>query len=152
MVFELIDVTAAETWEFTLALTFVASDVEAARTVELVFALTKVTTDVEAVAMVEARDVEALRTSDCSASDPEEREPAVRVREPNDQMDEAVSPVLPLLASVKPAPVVPGVVTEEVATFQTSAARVPNVVSDLVPFAQTAVGMVENSEVEAVRS
>ena len=46
----------------------------------------------------------------------------------------------------------PGVVRLLVATFHTSDARVPNVVSDLVPDDQTAVGMVEAREVEAVRT
>lgn len=46
----------------------------------------------------------------------------------------------------------PGVVRVDVATFQTSDARVPNVVSDRVADDQTLIGMVEARDVEAVRT
>ena len=49
-------------------------------------------------------------------------------------------------------PIVPVFVRVEVATFQTSAARVPKLESVLPVVAQTAVGMVEARLVEAVRT
>ena len=47
---------------------------------------------------------------------------------------------------------VPAVVRVAVATFQTSAARVPNVVSERVADDQTLSGIVAAREVEAVRT
>jgi len=102
-----------------------------------------------------AIEEEAVVTSDCNANEPEVRPAPVRVRVPNDQTSAAVRvppPLEPVPANVSWRPVVPGVVKVDVATFQTSDARVPKVVSERVPLAQTAVGMVEAKEVEAVRT
>jgi hypothetical protein len=135
------EVLAAKMEELVLELTAafpeampVARDVEAARTVELVLELT------EAVSPV---------TSDWVAKEPEERPAPVRVRVPKLQTWEAVRP-FELVASCNP--IEPGVVRVVVATFHTSAARVPKVVRDLAVLAQTAVGMVARSDVEAVRT
>jgi hypothetical protein len=81
----------------------------------------------------------------------------VSVRVPNVQMsfavsadvDDAIKEIFESRFVVTCLPIVPAVVSVLVATFQTSAARVPNVVSERVPFAQTAVGIVEASEVDA---
>jgi len=100
----------------------------------LVFAFTAVVTPV---------------TSDWRASDPEERPAPVRVLVANDQTSEAAMPVLMLNCF----PVVPAATTLEVATFQTSEARVPKLERVLVlALPQTAVGIVDASEVEAVRT
>ncbi len=53
-----------------------------------------------------------------------------------------------LVASCRP--IEPGVVRVDVATFHTSAARVPNVVSVRVATDQTAAGIVPASDVDAV--
>ena len=111
------------------------------------------------VVIAEARDEEALLvlvlieetapvTSDCNARVPDESVPAVRVRAPKLQMSEALMPE----ARVICLPVVPATVSVEVATFQTSAAKLPKFVRVRVPAAQTAVGMVDASEVEAVKT
>ena len=55
-----------------------------------------------------------------------------------------------LAASCRPMD--PGVVRVEEATFQTSAARVPKLESVRPVVAQTAVGIVEAREVEAVKT
>lgn len=96
-----------------------------------------------------ASEVEAVVTSDCIASAPTERPAPVRVRDPNVHTCEAVRPVA-LVASWRP--IVPGVVRVDVATFQTSAARVPKLESVLPVDAHTAVGIVEARLVEAVKT
>ena len=58
--------------------------------------------------------------------------------------------MLAVIASWRP--VVPAVVRVDVATFHTSAASVPNVVRERVELAQTAVGIVEANEDEAVKT
>jgi hypothetical protein len=138
------EVEAKSVWAFTLVVTppmANASDDEAA----FVFALIATC---EAV-IAEARLVEAFVTSDCTAREPTESPAPVKVRVPNDQTWEAVR-LDPPLASV--IPIVPALVRVEVATFQTSEASVPKVVRERVPADQTAVGMVEASDVEAVRT
>ena len=99
--------------------------------------------------IADAKLVEALVTSDCTASEPDERPAPVRVLEPKLQICEAVRLELPV---ERARPMVPLFVSVEVATFQTSAASVPNVVSERVPADQTAAGMVDANEVEAVRT
>ena len=126
------EVEAANTVALVLVFTLVAipemlepKEVLAAKMEELVLELT------EAVSPV---------TSDCRAKEPEERPAPVKVRVPKLQTWEAVRP-FELVASCRPME--PGVVRVVVATFHTSAARVPKVVRDLAVLAQTAVGMVE---------
>ena len=100
--------------------------------------------------MFDARDVLAEVTSDWRAREPDERVAPVRVREPNVHTSEAVIPVVTFEASC--LPMVPADVRVVVATFHTSAARVPKVVRDRVPFAQTLSGIFEAREVDAVRT
>jgi hypothetical protein len=90
----------------------------------------------------------AVFTSAVVARVPELKPAPVKVRAPNDQIAVGVVPVF--VESWRP--VVPAVMRVEVATFQTSAASVPKFESVLVVLAQTAVGMVAKSEVEAVRT
>ena len=120
------------------AVMLAANEDEAERTALLVLAL-----------MLAARLDEAEVTSDWRAKEPTERPAPVKVLEPNDQIWEAVRFELPV---ERARPIEPGVVRVEVATFQTSAARVPKVVSERVAADQTLVGMVEAREVEAVRT
>jgi hypothetical protein len=130
--------------EAVLLVIAVPRDVDTVRTVALVLALTA---DVSAV-IAEARDDEAFVTSDVFARVPDVRVASVRLRVANDQTCEAVMPV----ARESCLPVVPSAMTLEVAMFQTSEARVPNVVRDRTEFAHTAVGMVEASDEEAVNT
>ena len=121
-----------------------------------VFAVARVApSEVEArfvfVLMTPARDVDAVFKLANVASVPTESVASVRLRVPNDQTCAAVKlPPPPALTTWYP--MVPRVVSVEVATFQTSEARVPKVVSERVPDDQTLRGMVEASEVEAVRT
>jgi hypothetical protein len=110
----------------------------------LVFALTEA---VPAV-IAEARDDEAFVTSDVFARVPDVRVASVRLRVANDQTCEAVIPV----ARESCLPVVPSAMTLEVAMFQTSEARVPNVVRDRVVALHTPAGIVARSDVEAVKT
>jgi hypothetical protein len=128
------DVEAFNTVAFVFALTeavpaemFAAIEDDAASTVALVLAFT-------AVIIEDDADV----TSDLSANDPDVSVASVRFRVPYVQTSDAVIP--DALVSVR------------VLFSQTSAARVPNVVRDRAPEAQTAVGMVEASEVDAFRT
>ena len=128
-----------------LVLMFVARDVEAARTVALVEAVP--------AEIAAAKEVEAVVTSDCTASDPAERPAPVKVRVPYVQTSDAVRvepTVLPPKTSCLPA--VPAVMKVEVATFQTSAANVPKVVRERAVVDQTAVGMVAKRDEEAVKT
>lgn len=68
---------------------------------------------------------------------------------PNDQTCDAVK-AFALVASSWP--IVPAPVRVDEATFQTSAARVPKLERVLVPFDQTAAAIVDESDVEAVRT
>jgi len=151
--------TAKVIWLFVFVLIFVATDVEAAVisaasvdvavfTMLLVFALTAL---VPAL-IADASDVEAFATSDCSAREPDVRFPSVKSRVPKLQTWDAVRPELPPELIAKTFPIVPVVVNVDVATFQTSEANEPNVVSDLAPFAQTANGIVAASDVDAVNT
>jgi hypothetical protein len=117
--------------------------VEAVPTTLFVFALTA---EVPAV-IAAAIDVEAVVTFAAVAREPLESVASVRLRVANDHTCEAVR-LVPLFASA--IPVVPGVVSVDVATFQTSAAKVPNVVSERVPFAHTATGIVDARLEDAV--
>jgi len=99
--------------------------------------------------MAAAIEVEAVVTFAAVASDPEVRVASVRLRVAKPQTPAAVKP-FELVASCRP--IEPGVVRDEEATFHTSAASVPNEVSVRVELAQTAVGMVARSEVDAVRT
>ena len=87
-------------------------------------------------------------TSESVESDPEDSPAPVRVRVPKLQIADGDEPIF--IESC--IPVVPGLVKVEVATFQTSEASVPKVESERVLLAQTAVGMVEARDVEAVRT
>ena len=146
--------TATETAEiFVLAVpTFVpivASDEPSDDEARSVCALTA---DVPEV-MADAREVEAVRTAEsvCAltadvsdvtfaavAKEPEVNDASVRLRVLYVHTSEAVRP--------------PVVVSERVLFVHTSAANVPKLVSERVPTAHTAVGMVEAREVEAVRT
>jgi hypothetical protein len=105
-----------------------------------------------------AIEVEAVVRLATVASDPAVRVASVRLRVAYDQMEASVSPPLPTVEtatsrlSTKCLPTVPAPVRVEVATFQTSAARVPNEVRVRVVLAQTATGMVATSDEEAVRT
>ena len=90
--------------------------------------------------IAEAREVEAVVTSDCRARAPEVSVASVKSLTPYVQTSAAVMP--------RPTPLVSVLVP----LFHTSAARVPKVVRDLAVLAQTAVGMVARSDVEAVRT
>ena len=109
-----------------------AREVEAVRTVELVFELTAV---VPAV-IAEPRDEVAVVRFTSVASDPVSRFASERRRVANVQTSFAVRLVL---------------VRVRVPLSQISATRVPNVVKERVGDAQTAVGIVEARDVEAVR-
>lgn len=115
-----------------------ASDVEAFNTEVFVFALIIVANEVEAVVM-----------SDWTANEPDVKPAPVRVRVPNVQTSEAVKLVEFVTRCL---PIVPAPVSVDDATSQTSAAKVPNVVNDLVPLAQTAVGIVATRDDDAVRT
>ena len=154
------DVEADNTLPFavvTLAETVASDaprDVEAARTVAFVLAFTPAASDEDAFKTVVltpeiafARDVEADVTSDWRAKAPEVSVPAVSVRVPNDQTSEAVRPVEFVARTF---PIVPAVVSVDVAIFHTSEARFPNVVRERVADDQTASGIVAAREVEAV--
>ena len=78
----------AEVCVLVLALTRATTELEAELAVEFVLAFTEA---VPAV-MADARDVEAVITSDWSASVPEERPAPVIVRVPNDQTWDGVRP------------------------------------------------------------
>jgi hypothetical protein len=105
-----------------------------------------------------ARDVVAVVTSDSVAREPTVSDPSVRFRVANVQMSEAViSPSLSVdtttsRLSTRCLPTVPAPFSVDVATFQTSAARVPNEVRVLVLFDHTAVGIVAKSDDDAVRT
>jgi predicted RNA-binding Zn ribbon-like protein len=125
-----------------------ASDEEAVRIVLSVWLFTAVVcVSVCALTFVVSFAV-AVFTSAVVARVPELKPAPVKVRAPNDQIAVGVVPVF--VESWRP--VVPAVMRVEVATFQTSAASVPKFESVLVVLAQTAVGMVAKSEVEAVRT
>ena len=111
-------------------------EVEAFKTAELVFVLTEAVPTV----MADARELEAVVTSDCRARAPEVSVASVKSLTPYVQTSAAVMP--------RPTPLVSVLVP----LFHTSAARVPKVVRDLAVLAQTAVGMVARSDVEAVRT
>jgi hypothetical protein len=139
-----------------LALITEANEVEAERTVALVFELTDAVPAViaeaiedeaelvfaltEAVSAViaAASEVEAVVKFVSVASEPVSSVPSERRRVAYVQTSEAVREE-PLVSVLVPF-------------VQTSAARVPNVVRDLVVADQTAVGIVEASEVEAVKT
>ena len=89
--------------------------------------------------IAEASDVEAVVTLAAVAREPLVRVASVRLRVPYDQTSEAVR-------------VEPREVSVRVPFVHTSAANVPKVVRERDPLAQTAVGMVAASEVEAVRT
>ena len=91
-------------------------------------------------------DEDAEVTSDCKASAPTSIVPSDKRRVANVQTSEALRPVDNCF------PIVPAFVRVEVAMFHTSEAREPKVVRVRVPFSQTAVGMVEAREVEAVNT
>jgi len=160
------ELTAEEMTEFcalVFAFMLAANEVEAVAIAELVFALIfiarlddafrilvfAVVIFVLAVASVAPSELEAFVTSDCTASEPDDRPAPVSVRVPKVHTCEAVRPEDPL---ERARPMLPGVVRLEVATFQTADTRVPKVSSERPLTAQTAVGMVEAREVEAVRT
>jgi hypothetical protein len=93
--------------------------------------------EVEALLVFEFTEETALVTSDAVASEPVVSEAPVRVRVAYDQTSDAAS--------------VPAV-RVRVAFDQMSDTNEPKVVSDRVPLAHTAAGIVEASEVEAVRT
>jgi hypothetical protein len=102
-------------------------------------------------AIADASDVDAFVTSDWTARVPLLRLAPVSVRAPKLQTCDAVRlPDPPLLANCNP--IDPAVTMLEVATFQTSEAKVPKVVRDRVADAQTLSGMVAPSEVDAVKT
>jgi len=172
-------VTAPETCEFVFALMFAARLDEAFRilvfaVVILVFA---VLIFVFAVASVEPRLLDAARTfvfvvptlvptaanvapseldafvtSDCTASEPDDRPAPVSVLPAKLHTCEAVKLDPPDTPFAKALPIVPALVRVLVATFQTADTRVPKVSRERPLTAQTAVGMVEAREVEAVRT
>jgi hypothetical protein len=120
----------------TLLFTVVMSD----QSIESVFVLTARRSDPsddDALLVFELIEETALVTSDAVASEPESRDAPVRVRVAYVQTSDAAS--------------VPAV-SVRVALDQISETNEPKVVSDRVPFAHTAVGIVEASEVEAVRT
>ena len=108
-----------------------ANDVEAPSITEFVFEFTSALPAVIAAAI----DVDAVVTSDTRAKDPDVSVPSVRFRVANVHTSLAVR-----LAEVR----------VRVPLSQTSAASVPNVVSDRVGLAQIAPGRVEYSEVDAL--
>ena len=118
---------------------------EALLTAVFVFAFTAVFP----VEIASASDDDAFVTSDCTANDPELSPAPVRVREPKVQTCDAVSPVA-FVASCRP--IDPGVVNVDVATFHTSAASVPNVVSEREADDQTLSGIVAARDVDAVNT
>jgi hypothetical protein len=121
-----------DVWAFVLAFTLATIEVEAVSTVASVFALIADCAEVTLAAV---------------ARDPAVRVASVRFRVPNVHTCEAVREEPP---KARTFPIVPGVVRVDVATFHTSAARVPNVVSDLVAEVQTLSGIVAASDVDAV--
>ena len=120
----------------TLPFTVVISD----QSIESVFVFTarrRAPSDDEALLVFAFTEETALVTSDAVASEPEVSEESVRFRVAYDQTSAAAS--------------VPAV-RVRVALPQMSDTKVPKVVSERVPFAHTAVGIVEASDVEAVRT
>jgi hypothetical protein len=146
------EATTAFVFAFTLvfpdAMT-AANEVDADSTVAFVFAFTEEATEDDAAVIALVIEVEADVTSDWSARVPDESVPAVKVRLAKLHTCVAVKLLLFVASTF---PIVPVPVKVDVATFHTSAARVPNVVRDRVAFAQTANGIVAASEVEAVNT
>ena len=173
VIFEASDVEAARMAELVFALMLAARLDEAFRTfvfavVILVLAAARVEpSEVEAfemfvlavftfvpiVAKVAPSELDAFVTSDWTASEPELRLAPVSVLVPKLHTSAAVRlPPPPDTPLAKVFPIVPGLVSVEVAIFQTSAARAPKVVRDLEPDDQTLRGMVDARDVLAVRT
>ena len=110
------------------------NDVEAVSIALFVFELTLAVP----AAICEPIELEAVVMSDCSAREPEVKVPSVRLRVAYVQTSEAVN-VLPDVRVLVPF-------------VHTSAANVPNVVKERLVLAQTAVGIVARSDVEAVNT
>ena len=76
----------------------------------------------------------------------------MRVREPKVQTSDAVRLPEPLVLLASCLPIVPAVVSVDVATFHTSAASVPKFVSERLADDQTLSGIVAARDVDAVRT
>ena len=130
-------------------------EVEAASIFASVFAFTTPAIEEEArfvfAFILATIDEEAVVISDCRAREPESSVASDSLRVANDHTSDAVIPDAVLVDRWRP--IEPGVVRVDVATFHTAAVRVPKSFNDLVPEnAHTAVGIVEPSDVEAVRT
>ncbi len=133
---EMFPVPISEMRVATLLFTVVMSD-QSIESVLVFTARRRAPSDDEALLVFEFTEETALVTSDAVASEPVVSEAPVRVRVAYDQTSDAAS--------------VPAV-RVRVAFDQMSDTNEPKVVSDRVPLAHTAAGIVEASDVEAVRT
>lgn len=155
-VLALMEAMAAATCALVLVLTPPMSEPRDVEAFRMEASVLEFTLAVPAV-MAAAIEVDAVVRLAAVARAPAVRVASVRFRVPYVQTSAAVMDPPPtvetatLRLSTRCLPTVPAPESVEVATFQTSAATVPNEVRVRVPCDQTAVGMVAKSDDEAVK-